>query len=136
LERIKFVETYSGRPLDEIGSYHLYIGRNIPNRNNEGQILREITPEELNNFFTSMTKVVNSTTVPLFQGYTRIPCFGFWDGAVENSEQVIIFRVPLRDILLFCFSYIREFDQDAIYVEVINSTQFIIEREALNDSSN
>jgi RNA recognition motif-containing protein len=129
LESIKFIETYSGRPLDEIGSFHLYIGRNIPDRDNEGEVLREITTEELNNFFKSCTKVVDNNTIPLFQGYTRIPCYGFWDGETENSEQVIIFRVPLRDILSFCFAYMKEFDQNAVYVEIINSTQFLIERE-------
>ena len=129
MEKIKSIETYAGRPLDEIGSFHLYIGRNVPDRINDGEILREITTEEINNFFTTLKKVVKGKTVPLFTGYTRIPCFGFRDGQVENSEQVIIFRVPLRDILQFCFAYIKEFDQDAVYVEVINSTQFIIGRE-------
>jgi hypothetical protein len=117
-DRLKIVETYDGYPLDEKSGFHIYIGRNIPRFNPDDTQL-VISQEELDEFFHLQE---------VFEGLTRFQCIGIWKGEQELSEMVTIFNVTLRDIITVFLDYIDTFEQEADYIEILNSKQILLQK--------
>jgi hypothetical protein len=118
LDKLKVIETYDGYPLDEKNGFHVYIGRNIPKSNpDDTQLI--ISQDELDEFFQLQE---------IFEGLTRIQCIGIWKGEQELSEMIIIFDVTLRDIITVFLDYIDTFEQEAVYIEILNSKQILLSK--------
>jgi hypothetical protein len=117
LDKLKVVETYDGYPLDEKASFNVYIGRNIP-KINPGDPQEIISKEDLDLFFTDQL---------VFEGLTRIECNGIWKGVVEKSELIIIFDATLRQVLTLFLEYLVDFRQEAVYIDILNSKQILLE---------
>jgi hypothetical protein len=117
-EKHKLIETYCGHPLDEKGSFNVYIGRNIPKQSEESE-QKVVTQEELDKFFDLQE---------IFEGLTRISCKGMWKGEQELSEMIIIFDVSLRDIMTVFLEYMDFFSQEAVYIDILNSKQIKLKR--------
>jgi hypothetical protein len=117
-EKHKIIETYCGHPLDEKGSFNVYIGRNIPKKT-EHEVQKVISQSDLDLFFADQR---------IFEGLTRITGNGMWKGVPEKSEMIIIFNVTLREILTVFLEFMDDFDQEAVYIDIHNSKQILLER--------
>lgn len=126
----EIIEMYQGNPLDSSGSFNVYIGKNIPQ--NEEDILlnrvRTIPEDRIETFF----RIQN-----LITGYTRIQAKGKWTSQVESfetvfedSELIVIFDVSLRIVVEFALEYIDWFGQEAVYIDILQTSQIIVKKES------
>lgn len=124
--RIKTIETFCDFQLDEMSTFHVYIGCNIPKETPEDE-QQVITVDELDRFFELQE---------IFTGLTRIPCTGMWKGELEASEAAVIFEVTLREVMSVFLKYIELYHQDAVYIDIPNSRQIILKKGDTNDTAN
>ncbi len=125
VEHYKKWETFKGIPLDEIQSFRVYIGRNVPDA--FGNFDYEITEEQMDFFFENQN---------IFEGYNRVPSKGMWLKTPGKSEVVSLFEVSLREVLELFLDYIDKFNQDAVYIECLNGNPFLFETIKPTEATN
>jgi hypothetical protein len=123
------VRSINGIPLDESRSFNVYVGKNIPQSNEDvlkGEV-RVIDEVMLDTYFKTQKH---------FAGYTRVPAKGMWTSEVkpfevvhEESEMIILFDTTLQKVCDFASEFLDIFGQEAIYVDILESSQIVINME-------
>lgn len=124
-----FFESINGVSINEKKAFNIYIGKNVPQSKEDIDLgrIRTILDEEIEQFFLFQTQ---------FTGYTRLQAKGKWTSqeepygvTYEDSEMVTVFNATLKEVCDFALSYIVAFGQEAIYVDILESTQVVINLE-------
>ncbi len=123
------VRAINGIPLDEPRSFNVYIGKNIPQNDEDKRLerIRVIDSDMLDAYFITQKH---------FAGYTRVPVKGMWTSVIEpyevtheESEMIILFDTTLQRVCDFAAEFLDIFGQEAIYVAILESAQIIINLE-------
>lgn len=115
LKNVQFISSENKIAHSTIGSFVIYIGLNIPMK--EGDKYQTVISEHaINDFFDKQ---------PYFTGFTRMPATGLWKREAEKSEAIYVFDTTLEKVLKFAHHYAILFDQDAVFVQVLNTPTFL-----------